>query len=35
VTHTGYDDFIAQEFMPTWQDPRLALRHAVMVCDVA
>ena len=35
IIDTGYDDFIAQEFMPTWQDPMLALRHAAMVCDVA
>ena len=26
--------FIAQEFIPTWDDPILALRHACMVCDV-
>ncbi|MDB6117291.1 MAG: hyi [Verrucomicrobiaceae bacterium] len=35
IIDTGYADFIAQEFMPTWQDPILALRHAAMVCDVA
>ncbi len=34
IIDTGYDDYIAQEFMPTWQDPILALRHSVMVCDV-
>ncbi len=34
ITETGYHDFIAHEFIPTWQDPILALRHAAMVCDV-
>jgi len=35
IINTGYDDFIAQEFIPTWQDPILALRHSAMVCDLA
>ncbi len=30
----GYHDFLAQEFIPTWSDPILALRHGIMVCDV-
>ena len=30
----GYRDFVAHEFIPTWSDPVLALRHAAMVCDV-
>ena len=30
---TGYHDFVAHEFLPTWDDPILALRHAAMVCD--
>lgn len=30
----GYHDFVAHEFLPTWSDPILALRHAAMVCDV-
>ncbi len=30
----GYHDFVAHEFIPTWNDPVLALRHAAMVCDV-
>ena len=34
IIETGYNDYIAQEFIPTWQDPILALRHACMVCDV-
>jgi len=25
---------VAQEFIPTWDDPVAALRHAAMVCDV-
>ncbi len=34
IVETGYKDFVAQEFIPTWDDPVAALRHAVMVCDV-
>ncbi len=34
IIDTGYTDYVAQEFIPTWKDPILALRHAVMVCDV-
>ena len=34
VTEVGYHDFVAHEFIPTWDDPVLALRHAAMVCDV-
>jgi hydroxypyruvate isomerase len=34
VTEAGYHDFVAHEFIPTWPDPILALRHAAMVCDV-
>jgi hydroxypyruvate isomerase len=30
----GYNDYVAHEFIPTWADPILALRHAAMVCDV-
>ncbi|MBN8248970.1 MAG: TIM barrel protein [Verrucomicrobia bacterium] len=30
----GYDGYVAQEFLPTWTDRALALRHAAMVCDV-
>lgn len=35
ILETGYTGFVAQEFIPTWSDPILALRHAAMVCDVA
>ncbi|MBC8325331.1 MAG: TIM barrel protein [Verrucomicrobia subdivision 3 bacterium] len=34
IVATGYQDFVAQEFIPTWKDPVAALRHAAMVCDV-
>jgi hydroxypyruvate isomerase len=34
IVATGYKDFVAQEFIPTWEDPVSALRHAAMVCDV-
>jgi hydroxypyruvate isomerase len=34
IIDTGYNDFIAQEFIPTWDDPILALRHGCMVCDL-
>ena len=34
LTAIGYHDFVAHEFLPTWADPILALRHAAMVCDV-
>ena len=34
IIETGYADYIAQEFIPTWSDPILALRHSAMVCDV-
>jgi hydroxypyruvate isomerase len=34
IIDTGYHDFVAHEFIPTWDDPMLALRHAAMVCDL-
>ena len=34
LVETGYHDFVAHEFIPTWEDTILALRHAAMVCDV-
>ena len=30
----GYTGYVAQEFIPTWPDKILALRHAAKVCDV-
>lgn len=34
ILATGYDGYVAQEFIPTWDDPLAALRHAVQLCDV-
>jgi hydroxypyruvate isomerase len=34
ILETGYEGFVAQEFIPTWTDRVLALRHAASVCDV-
>jgi len=34
IVKTGYQGYVAQEFIPTWDDPLAALRHAVEVCDI-
>lgn len=34
ILDTGYQGYVAQEFIPTWPDKALALRHAARVCDV-
>lgn len=34
ILDTGYDGYVAQEFIPTWKDHERSLRHAAMVCDV-
>ena len=34
VVETGFQGYLAQEFIPTWPDRVKALRHAVRVCDV-
>jgi len=34
ILDTGYTGYVAQEFIPTWDDPVAALRHAAEVCDV-
>jgi hydroxypyruvate isomerase len=34
ILETGYQGFIAQEFIPTWSDPVLAFRHGAMIMDV-
>ncbi len=34
ILETGYDGYIAQEFIPNWKDKLAALRHGVKVCDV-
>ena len=35
ILATGYDLYVAQEFIPTWDDPVHALRHSASVCDVS
>lgn len=35
ILDTGFDGYVAQEFIPTWEDKIAALRHAVKVCDVS
>lgn len=34
ILQTGYSGFVAQEFIPTWEDRPAALRHAARICDV-
>lgn len=34
ILETGYQGYVAQEFIPTWDDKVEALRHAVALCDV-
>ena len=34
ILATGYDGYVSQEFIPTWNDKLAALRHAVRTCDV-
>jgi hydroxypyruvate isomerase len=34
ILQTGYRGYVAQEFIPTWEDPMAALAHAAKVCDV-
>ena len=34
ILETGYKGYVAQEFIPTWDDKAAALRHAAEVCDV-
>lgn len=34
ILETGFDGYVAQEFIPTWEDKAAALRHAVALCDV-
>jgi hydroxypyruvate isomerase len=34
IVATGYDGYVGQEFIPTWDDKIAALRHAARVCDV-
>lgn len=34
ILETGYEGYVSQEFIPTWDDKLAALRHAVRICDV-
>lgn len=34
ILDTGYEGFVAQEFIPTWDDPVQSLRHAAEICDI-
>ena len=34
IKDTGYTGYVAQEFIPTWDDKIAALRHSASVCDV-
>lgn len=34
ILETGYQGYVAQEFIPTWPNKIRALRHAAKVCDV-
>lgn len=34
ILKSGYTGYVAQEFIPTWDDPVAALRHAAKLCDV-
>ena len=34
ILSTGDKKYVAQEFIPTWDDPVAALRHSAMICDV-
>lgn len=34
IVETGFDGFVAQEFVPTWDDPIKALAKGVEICDV-
>ena len=34
IVKTGYTGYVAQEFIPTWEDKIKALKHGYDVCDV-
>lgn len=34
IVATGYEGYVTHEFIPTWPDHELALRHAAMLCEV-
>jgi len=34
ILDTGYTGYVAQEFIPTWDDKLASLAHGVEVCDI-
>lgn len=34
IIETGYDGYVVQEYIPTWDDKLASLRHGVAVCDI-
>ena len=34
ILETDYDGYLAQEFIPTWENPIDSLRHAAEICDI-
>ena len=34
ILKTGYKGYVAQEFVPTWDDPIASLKQAITICDV-
>ena len=34
IVDTGFKGYVAQEFVPSWEDPLKALRQSVQICDV-
>ena len=34
IVQTGFNDYVAQEFVPAGPDPLASLREAVQICDV-
>ena len=34
IVETGFDGFVAQEFVPTYENKIAALKEAIKICDV-
>jgi hydroxypyruvate isomerase len=34
IVATGFKDYVAQEFVPSWKDKLKALEQGVMICDI-
>ncbi|MFO8147431.1 MAG: hydroxypyruvate isomerase, partial [Gillisia sp.] len=34
IVATGFKGYVAQEFIPTWDDKIAALKEAIAICDV-